>query len=144
MSTILVRLLLPDRHCSIYPAAWQPSRDFSTPHLGQSVAPRLTRSVGCFVVPWIPSDRVESRSIAVFSITRDIEIEYQGERAARRGLCRGDLQDDFAPNIVLSGPYGRLCPRICRRSGPLRRLSFGCVVHPRHYSTDVHHRTLRI
>jgi hypothetical protein len=37
---------------------------------------------------------------------RDIEIEYQGERAAGRGLCIGDLRDDFATNIVLSGPYG--------------------------------------
>jgi hypothetical protein len=34
------------------------------------------------------TDRLPS---VTFSITRDIEIEYQGERAAGRGLCAGDL-----------------------------------------------------
>lgn len=67
---------------------------------------------------------------------RDIEIEYQGGREVGRGLCRADLQDDFAANIVLTGLCGIPCPRINRETCPWRRLLFGYVVHRQHHSVD--------
>lgn len=89
----------------MYLAVWNPNRGLSIPHLARAPALSTIDIARPSVELSVPGDRVETRSIGVFSITRDIEIAYLHGWATGREPYKVDRKDYSVTSIELRGLY---------------------------------------
>jgi hypothetical protein len=97
---------------------WYPKRGLSILYRARASALSSGDNVITYVEPSVSGDRGGTRNIEVFSITRDIEIEYLHGRVTGRGPCMVGRRDYFVTSIGLRGLYYGQCSRICQRRHP--------------------------